>query len=319
MTQSGFASTRNESSEKTRKNIPNFFIGGAPKSGTTAMASYLRDHPNIFFTHHKEPLYWANDLVHIRERDGVSFEDEYFKLFSDIEKDHMAVGEGSTLYLYSKNAIKNIKQNVPDSKFIFMVRNPVEIAHGYHMQMVFNQFEDTESFEKAWELQSERAKGNRIPAKCVEPSLLQYKNIASVGSQLENTLEQVERERVHLILFDDFVSDPQREYQRVLEFLNLHDDGRNEFQKVNAAMKIRFGWASHLLKGKASNRLTGFLKRHLSGRLYQGARAIKHFFLLKREQREELQPEFKRQLKTEFAQEVEKLEKILERDLSNWK
>ena len=41
---------------------PNFFIIGAPKSGTTAMAGYLGDHPGIHFCEPKEPCFFATDF-----------------------------------------------------------------------------------------------------------------------------------------------------------------------------------------------------------------------------------------------------------------
>src|SRR5579862_4386701 len=40
---------------------PNFFIIGAPKSGTTALSQYLGTHPNVFFSRVKEPHFFDLD------------------------------------------------------------------------------------------------------------------------------------------------------------------------------------------------------------------------------------------------------------------
>ena len=41
---------------------PDFFIIGAPKCGTTALATYLAEHPNIQLSDPKEPHYFCKDL-----------------------------------------------------------------------------------------------------------------------------------------------------------------------------------------------------------------------------------------------------------------
>lgn len=62
---------------------------------------------------------------------------------------------------------------------------------------------------------------------CDIPRKLQYKQIISLGEQVERLLSIVPREQVHIIVLDDFSADPAREYGRVLDFLKLpHDEGQ---------------------------------------------------------------------------------------------
>jgi hypothetical protein len=75
---------------------PNFILVGAPKSGTTALATYLRAHPRIFMCVPKEPGYFASDLPAHRY---VSSWDEYQALFLGAGREHVAVGEASILYM----------------------------------------------------------------------------------------------------------------------------------------------------------------------------------------------------------------------------
>src|SRR5260370_1269300 len=76
---------------------PNFFIIGAPKCGTSSMASYLREHPQVFFPEHKEPHFF-NTGTGFR---SVRSESHYYALFRYAGPQHIAVGEGTALYLYS--------------------------------------------------------------------------------------------------------------------------------------------------------------------------------------------------------------------------
>ena len=78
---------------------PNFFIIGAPKSGTTSMYKYLKKHPNVFMSDKKGPHYFSSD---IKYHDRVEKERDYLNLFKSKSKNQFAVGEASVFYLYSK-------------------------------------------------------------------------------------------------------------------------------------------------------------------------------------------------------------------------
>src|SRR5579864_3973839 len=80
---------------------PDFFIVGAPKAGTSAMAAQLGQHPEIFMCPVKEPQFFGRDQRHIGgPRRSLS---EYLSLF-DAAGQSARVGEASTNYLYSATA-----------------------------------------------------------------------------------------------------------------------------------------------------------------------------------------------------------------------
>ena len=82
-----------------------FFFIGAPKCGTTALAHYLSEHPNVFMSQPKEPFFWSDDIKSKHELRPQS--DEYLSLFNQADPNlHNIVGEGSTRYLRSLNAVK---------------------------------------------------------------------------------------------------------------------------------------------------------------------------------------------------------------------
>ena len=59
--------------------IPNLFIIGSPKCGTTSLANWLNNHPQIFMSKRKEPEYFCDDLIITKYRINKS---SYMKLFA---------------------------------------------------------------------------------------------------------------------------------------------------------------------------------------------------------------------------------------------
>ena len=89
----------------------------------------------------KEPHFFNTD-----DKRSITSRDSYEALFRDAHADHAAVGEASVWYLYSAEAVKNIKDYAPDAKFIVMLRNPIDMAPALHEELIFTGFEDVEEF-----------------------------------------------------------------------------------------------------------------------------------------------------------------------------
>lgn len=165
--------------------IPNFFIVGAPKCGTTAVSEYLRNHPSIFMSFPKEPHHFSDDFAQFREYRRL---DDYMKLFRGRTQDHLIVGEASVWYLYSSSAVKSIYEFNKDAKILVMLRNPIDFVCSLHSQLLFAFNEDRPDFAEAWNLQEDRAKGINLPKTCIAPQFLQYRAVAKFGAQLEHFL-----------------------------------------------------------------------------------------------------------------------------------
>ena len=132
---------------------PSFFIIGAPKCGTTTLYSWLKSHPDIFMPGGKEPHFFAQNLSDRYCR--IRHHDDYMALFDSARNDQCC-GEASVLYSMHPQAIEAILEWSPVAKFIFMLRNPVDMAPSYHRQLLINLEEDIEDFEQAWHLQENR-------------------------------------------------------------------------------------------------------------------------------------------------------------------
>ena len=290
---------------------PNLFILGAPKCGTTALAAYLDQHPEVCISRPKEPHFFNDDFNNRHTRRLA----DYRACFAAAEPRHRIIGEASVLYLYSRVAVPNIVRFRPDAKFIVMVRNPLEMAPAWYSEAAYSStFGETAStFEEAWMAQDERRAGRSIPPICSEPKVLLYRELCSVGAQLQRLLSLVRRESVHIVVFDDFVRDTRAEYGKALRHLGLEDDGRLSFPVVNAARQLSHPRVYHRFV-----RVRNTLKRALriSGSLGVGS-VLKSALTAARE-RHEVPDQVRDAMIRDFAGDVRLLETILERDLSSW-
>ena len=101
---------------------PDFFLVGAPRCGTTALAEYLGRHPAIGFSEPKEPHFFAADFPRHRIAET---EAEYARCFPAADDRLRAVGEGSVWYLYSRESAANIAAYAPDARILALtLRKP---------------------------------------------------------------------------------------------------------------------------------------------------------------------------------------------------
>ena len=111
--------------------LPNLFIVGAAKSGTTSLHNYLNQHPDVFMCTPKEPHFLINNEIgKDRISIGVSDKNKYLNLFLKGKKKQYR-GESSVMYLmYPDIVIPKINQQYgEDCKIIIMLRNPIERAY----------------------------------------------------------------------------------------------------------------------------------------------------------------------------------------------
>jgi Sulfotransferase domain len=294
---------------------PDFVIAGAPKSGTSALYEWLSSHPDVFLPALKEPHFYSEDLPGLR---AVTTRDAYESLYASAPVRTLR-GDSSASYLFSRVAVPRILEDNPDSRLIVILRNPAEAAHAYHSELLYNLSEEVTNFRAAWSLQEGRRAGRRIPAHCREPKILQYREMFAYGEQLERFFSRVPQKQRLVLLFDDLKKDPAGAYRRVLTFLGLVDDGRNDFGRVNPNKMLRSRRAAIWLRGL----------RSAIGPLYAPAKRLANAigiypshllsrWNVKQRSRVPLDEGFRRQLYGEFAAEIARTEQLLGRSLASW-
>jgi hypothetical protein len=284
---------------------PNFFIVGAPKCGTTSLYSYLWQHPEVFMPRRKELHFFSTDL----ERPNRITEKEYFELFSEAG-DRRVIGEASADYFYSRAACNRINQTFPDAKVIISLRNPVDKVYSTHAYAVWRAREEIEDFGEALERDGEYRRGKK-------PRRRKYIDGGKYFKYVKMYLDVFGKERVHIIIFEEMVRDPERVYKELCQFLGVRADFRVDFRRQNARRKARFKKLSVLVV--PSSRFVQIGKR-LIGR----QRVLGNFVRWVRRWNTRLEegipmaPELRRGLEAEFADDVGKLSALLDRDLASY-
>jgi hypothetical protein len=294
---------------------PDFFIVGAPKGGTTAMYNYLRVHPDLFLPARKELRFFGADLD-IRDRRPLSLA-EYLACF-DEAGDAARVGTAYVWYLYSRTAAQEIAEFAPGAQIIAMLRNPVEMLPALHSENLGNGNEEIVDFDAAWEAEADRRAGRRIPPHAHLPQGLWYSEVPRYAEQIERYFEAFGRDRVRVILFEDFRADPATAYRDTLAFLGVADDFRPaSFAVMNANRRLRSERLRHFLARppEAPRRLIHHLvPRPLRRGLYDWAKGLN----VRSVPRRPLSDATRERIRAAFRDEVTRLSDLLERDLSSW-
>jgi hypothetical protein len=291
---------------------PNFFIVGAPKCGTTAMDEYLKQHPDIFMAK-KELHYFGSDL---QMKNRIA-ESGYLQHFENISGKKI-IGDSSVWYLYSKKAAQEIKRLSPDAKVLIMLRNPVHMLQSLHSQNIYDGNENISDFETAINLDEERKKGNNQP-KCVDfIALPPYKEVALFYEQVKRYITVFGKEKVHIIIFEEFAKDTERSTKSVFEFLDLDTDVPIEYNIINPNKKIQFLFLNQLIKTPAT-----WLKQVI--RILIPVKKIRHRIMsslqernIKVKEREKINPELEKKLKPYFANDITALSSLINKDISTW-
>ncbi len=291
---------------------PDFFHVGVFKGGSTALYEALRRHPQVFMPFHKEPLYFGDDLT--RRYGRMSLED-YMRLFREA-KPGQRIGEASTWYLYSESAAREIKAFSPDAQILVMLRNPVDVMYAEHNQLMFNAMEPITDFAEALAAEDDRRAGRNLPPWPINVENLFYRHSVKFAEQLERYFDVFGRERVHVMLFDDLTRDGAAVVSGVLEFLGV-DPSRaaappkaNENRSVKSPRLQRFIFMPKVLMPLAPTLRRFPLVRSMRTRLLNMNSEVKR--------RPPMDPVLRRRLLDEQTPEIERLGKLIDRDLSSW-
>jgi hypothetical protein len=295
---------------------PDFFMVGAPRCGTTAMKHFLQQHPEIFMPPSRfEPNFFGTDLSGER---FIRDEPTYLSLFTGANNEKR-VGEKSTMYLYSKRAASNIRRFLPSASIIIMLRNPVDMVYSFHSLLVYLERENLVDLKDALDAEEHRKRGLRIPDAVSLQDAWEffYRDKGKYADQVQRYLDTFSRERVHVIIFDDFIRDTAGAYRDTLQFLRVNPGFQPEFRKININRRALSRTFQNFLRNPPQpirsfvRGITPILWRH---QVVDALDRLTSFSIT----RPPMELELRRKLQEEFLPEVEQLSKLLGRDLTHW-
>ena len=286
-------------------NLPNLLIVGAAKSGTTSLHNYLKQHPDIFMSNHKEPHFLINNEIGVnRIPKGINNIQDYSNLFSNGVSQKYR-GESSAMYLqFPEIAIKNIDRYLDeDVKIIIMLRNPIERAFsGYQHVKRYNLDEDLD-FEDAIEISEQRyfTNNNITPAS-------RYIHIG-MYNEFVRKFKTKFKTNVHIIIYKDFINNTNQELSRLFSFLGIKDV-KIDFNKQYMAGGWK--WKNDLFRKI-------FMKRHFLKKFIPFKRLIKAAFkLFATDSVEKIDDTIREKLIGIYKDDIKNLSIILNKDLSFW-
>lgn len=225
------------------RRIPDFFIVGHAKSGTTALHRMLRRHPQLHMPV-KEPWFFADELHPPTPpralgtgRTPESFE-EYASLFAAAKPEQL-IGEASCLYLWSRTAAGRIAEAQPGARIIAVLREPASFLRSLHMQFVQVHLEPEKNLRRAISLEPSRRQGRNVPPNQYWPDATIYSEHVRYVEQLRRYHALFPAEQMRVFIYEDFRRDNEATVREVQRFLGVDDTGRVVVKDVNPSVNIR--------------------------------------------------------------------------------
>jgi tetratricopeptide (TPR) repeat protein len=310
------------------KSKANLFLIGAAKSGTTALASSLGQHPAIASLPIKEPGHFSTDLripvfssrynrllqwneaayfkkarLEDRHIGFVESESNYQKLVDQAittNPNTNYVLDASTAYLYSANAPAQLRHYAPDAKIVLILRNPIERAYSHYTMALKYGMEQEEPMQ-AFKREAEFNPAHWGQDEC-------YLELGQYAKQLERWLECFPLDQLHIIWYDDFTADPQKAMNALMKYLDLPTFVLQQSDQLNVGVVPKYAtlnkWAMQTL-GSLREKLPKSLVHWLKKKTQVAA--------------PELDPETRSFLAAAFTEQIEQLAALTGKDLNHWK
>jgi hypothetical protein len=313
-----------------KKHIPNFFIAGAAKAGTTSLYHYLKQHPDIFMSPVKEPSHFSQEMrpenyspelrvrlqramddLRVRLHNGlevgvgagiVDRREDYLKLFEGVREER-AVGEASVAYLWSATAAKEIMAFNPAAKIVLVLRHPAERAFSNYIYYL-SDGHITQSFSEHIAL----CLKDSGPMGLCHPFL----EIGLYGQQMERLLSHIPREQVRVWLYEETTANPEKFFAEVLKFLGVDTGFTPDRSRRHLQMAVpKMASVTQMLR-------RGGVWDGVRRCIPQGMRPMLKKAVYRQRGAVGMNSDDRRFLVNYYRDDVMKLERVIERDLSRW-
>lgn len=305
----------------TRESRPDVLIIGAPKAGTSALHTALAQHPRVFAPRIKEPKYYmctdAPPPAYRGPGDAHSQQEwvwrarDYQALFAGAGAGALRL-ESTPFYLYLPHARRRLAEELPDARFIVVIRDPVDRAYSNWMHLWVDGLEPEADFVTAWQSEEARIRAGWAP-------FWHYRRLGRYGEQLADLYSRVERERILVLRYRRLVDEPATTLNRVCAFLGIEADLINTIPADNSRPFVRPGLRAAML-GRAI-RAGSAAGSHLRPEVWR--QAAKPFYKALQSgqpgQRPRLTPDIRAGLVDDYRDDVALLESLLDESFTDWR
>jgi hypothetical protein len=316
--------------------MPNFFLAGAPKCGTTSFYHQLDRHPQIYTSPIKEPCYFASELrlenfseeLHpqlqreseaLREylrgpmtskRFGgpvVEWED-YLLLFRSV-RDETAIGEASVSYLWSQSAARNIAARIPDAKIILLLRDPVDRAFSQYLQAVSSGLVRSSFRELSGANMNSRSRKFGV--------LNPFLEFGMYCEQIKRFLDVFPRKNVLIHIYEDMRSNPAEAMADTFRFLGVSAELTSDFSTRVSSSRFMEPRVPRMISFGYSLKKYGIWQK-LARLIPEFGRPVLRRVVHRPRASLAVEPEDRAYLQNYYREDILKLEYLLNRDLHSW-
>lgn len=305
---------------------PNFLIIGAAKSATSSLHEYLRQHPEVAMSVCKEPHFYSrrvtggHPLEYYTQESSDPFsssqnsgcrltlnQQNYEKLFTHV-REEKAIGESSVSYLATPGVAELIRSEWPQMKLVVLLRNPIERAYSAYLNMRRVGVEQL-PFQEALKQEEKRKSEKAL-------FMLQYREMGNYYQQLKPYRRCFPPNQLLVVTYDDWVKDKKCFFRQLFRFLEVDEhfqvDTRFDYNRSGTPRSQRLhDW---IIKPNRWRRAIG---KWMPGEIRWRLRKLVRDANLT--PKTPMPVESYNELRESYLPEIERLEGLLDWDLSHWK
>ena len=296
--------------------LPTFLIIGAGKSGTTSLHNYLNQHPQVYMSPVKETNFFEmegtdQESIEMIPQSVTKWE-EYVKLFEEAGN-AKAIGETSPMYLYGKRSPENIRRYLPDVKLVVILREPTSRLYSRYLHLARDGRLPTPHFKDALD------RSNTVW--WTRNDLVQE---GFYHRHLSRYFKIFPKEQIKVFLYEDLQKNAARVMRELFKFIGVDETFVPNMQvRYNLSGKPRNRLINALIGAdgmmiKSAKAVVPELVKTLKS--YPASHSIVQRIRIMNLDRPAVSAEERRRFYQEiYADEIAKLEKLINRDLSKWK
>jgi hypothetical protein len=300
---------------------PDALVIGAPKAGTSALHAALARHPGVYASPIKEPKFYlcgeAPPPAYCGPGDAHSQQEwvwrraDYERLFAAAPADAVRI-ESTPFYLYDADARRRIADELPEAKFVAIVRDPIDRAYSNWMHLWVDGLEPVGDFVEACEWEDDRIAAGWAP-------FWHYRRMGRYGEQLADLFSRVDRSRVLVLRYRELVAEPGATLDKVCRFLGLAEGQIGSIPPDNSRPYVEPGFRTTVLGRviRAGAYAGSFVPPQIWRQASKPMVAALH--LGGPEQRPKLDPEQRLALLQTCNDDIAVLEEVLGESFADWR
>lgn len=228
----------------TWRPLPEFLVLGTKRGGSTSAWQYLVQHPQVMpmvarWENHKSPhyFYWHY------ERGEAWYRSHFPTLAARRAAERrlgrrVVTGESSPYYLFNPYVPGRVARDLPEARFVVLLRDPVKRAYSHYWERVDNGVEPL-TFAQALAAEPERVAGE-AERMAADPYYYSrphdwytYRERGIYAPQLQRWFDAVGRDRVLVLFSEELYADPQHATDTMARFLGIEPHPIPLFKRHN--------------------------------------------------------------------------------------